>query len=99
MHVRAMSSPDKELVSAFWVIIFHIIIITIVIIIIIIAAPLGCHRCWGGLPEARPSVCSSRRGGEESRKGKWEGKWGERWTGRGRESWGEEEEGEGGEGE
>ena len=30
---------------------------------------------------------------------KWEGKWGERWTGRGRESWGEEDEGEGGEGE
>ena len=27
------------------------------------------------------------------------GKVGERWTGRGRESWGEEEEGEGGEGE
>ena len=83
MHVRDMSSPAKELVSAFWAMIFHIVIIAFVILIII---------------AARPSVCSSSRmGGRErdgSRKGKWEGQWGERWTGRGRESWGEEEEGD-----
>ena len=61
MHVRAMSSPAKELVSAFWAMIFHIIIITIVIIIIIMR--------W-------------------EQKRKVGGKVGERWTGRGRESWG-----------
>ena len=63
MHVRVMSSPAKELDSAFWAMIFHIIIITIVIIIIM---------RW----EQKRKV-----GGEV----------GERWTGRGRESWGEEE--------
>ena len=50
--------------SVFWVIIVHII--TIVITIIIIAAPLGCHRCWGGLREARPGG----KGREREREGK-----------------------------
>ena len=34
----------------------------LIFIIIIIAAPLGCHRCWGGLREARPSHCVEGKG-------------------------------------
>ena len=105
MHVRTMCSPDKKLVSALWVIIVHIIIIIITIVINIIAASLGCHRCWGGLREARPSFCVEGKG----ERGKWRElaggvcavEEGERGTGEEERGWGEEEEedGEGGEGE